>query len=232
MKSFLQLLMCSVVCLGLSACGGNGVVGGATSPLVQSTSFHDIVDHPYFPTDRGVLLIYEGDKDGEPVREEVRTLRDTRHIAGVDCTAVEEHIYVGGELVEITTEWFAQDTFGNVWKFGEESRERQDDGSFIVSTDTWIAHPDGIHPWLAFPAQPVPGEVYYGASPDGVEEFHVISVTDTVPTPAGTFTQCLNLVENPDDPDDTDIILYARGVGRVSESNQSGNLILVARSRD
>jgi len=61
-----------------------------------------------------------------------------------------------------------------------------------------------------------------------VDTYHVLSVTDEVSVPAGSYQGCLKLLENPDDPEDTDIILYAPGVGRVTEESTSGQLQLVA----
>ena len=45
--------------------------------------------------------------------------------------------------------------------------------------------------------------------------------------PAGAFADCLEIDENPDDPEDHDIILYAPSIGRVSESSPSGFVHLV-----
>jgi len=83
--------------------------------------------------------------------------------------------------------------------------------------DSWVAgEEDGVPP-MAFAADPRPGDRFFGYTPVGLDVFEVASLTSTAAVPAGFFEECLELHENPDDPDDADIILYARGVGRVSE---------------
>ncbi|MEO6594432.1 MAG: hypothetical protein ABIP94_06745 [Planctomycetota bacterium] len=46
----------------------------------------------------------------------------------------------------------------------------------------------------------------------------------------GRFSGCLEIFENPDDADE-DIILYARGVGRVVHSDRSGGAAIVLYRR-
>jgi hypothetical protein len=190
------------------------------------------VEHPYFPLTPGVLRIYEGDDEGLHRMEEVRTLEQTRVIVGINCTGVMQEVFISGELVEHTTEWYAQDHAGNVWKFGEESLEPDADSRQLVATkDSWLAGVGEAEPWMAFAAAPQVGDTYLGYEADGLDEFEVLSVTDTVTVPAGTFENCLKILENPADPEDTDIILYSRGVGRVSERSSSGRIVLVSRQR-
>ena len=49
-------------------------------------------------------------------------------------------VYIDGELVEITYDWHAQDINGNVWYFGEDSSEMDDEGDWAFD---WI-----IKPWM------------------------------------------------------------------------------------
>ena len=228
MTRYLSLLMFLI--LPLAGCGDVGG-SGASRP-----SFVAEVDHLYFPLIRGTTRIYEGDDEGRILREVVQTLEETRDIEGVTCTAMYQEVFLDGELYEVTTEWYAQDSSGNVWKFGEESFEADEateahGGAFARSEDSWLAGVNDAESWLAFPAQLRVGDRFFGYEADGQDEFVVLSLTATATVPAGTFENCLKLVENPDDPHDTDIILYSRGVGRVSEKSGSGStgLVLVRR---
>ncbi len=208
----------------LAACGGGGAV--ATDPA-GTTVFVAGIDHSYFPIAPGRTWTYEGEEEGLLRHEEVRTLDGTRVIAGVSCTAIEEETWLDGVLDGVTHEWFAQDADGNVWKFGEESWARVGE-DLVLSEDSWLARPRGPRPWMAFPANPVVGQRYSGYRPGGVDVHEVASVTDFANVPAGAFADCLRIVENPDDPEDTDIILYAPGVGRASETTPTGHAELVS----
>lgn len=215
----------------VSGCGGGSAApppseGGQTAPTV----FVEDVSHTWFPLAEGMRWIYEGTHEGAPRREEVRVLDGTRRIAEVDCVAVLEEVFDDGVLTEITTEWFAQDQQGNVWKFGEESFELEG-GSLVRRDDSWLAGQDGFLPWRAFVANPQPGDTFLGFTPEGQDLLQVVSINETVVVPGGTFAGSMQIVENPDDPEDTDILLYARGVGRVAETNTSGGVELISVER-
>jgi hypothetical protein len=163
-----------------------------------------------------------------PKREEVRVLEEPQMILGVPCAAVVEEVFVDGELAEVTTHWFAQDSRGNVWMFGEESMEF-DEGMPFRTEDSWQAGVDGARAWLFLGADPQVGDVYVGSVPGGVEHMTVLAVSASAAVPAGAFDGCLEIEETvPDDPEDQDRILYAPGVGRVSETSPDGATQLVS----
>jgi hypothetical protein len=231
------VLLSLLLTLPLAACGGasSGVLPVPTTPDAGPSAFSvGGVDHPYFPITPGTVRYYEGEDEGRLRWEEVRTLEAARDITGVPCTAVQQEVFLDGMLVEVTTEWYAQDRAGNVWKFGEKSFDLD------PIDDSWMAGIDGAEPWIAFFADPQVGDVYEGYRPGGRDAYEVTSVSETAEVPAGTYTGCMQIVENAEDdedddeedePDDSDIILYARGVGRVQEVNASGTIQLVAVER-
>jgi hypothetical protein len=217
-------LVAALPLLLAAGCGGGGPAG---SGVPDEGLFVSGVRHSYFPLTPGARWTFEGEEDGRVRREEVSVLPETVRLAGVDCTALAQETWLDGALAETTTEWFAEDQDGSVWKFGEESFEH--DGAGTVRTeDSWRAGEDGARAFLAFPSRLRVGDVFHGYRPDDPEEFHVLSLTDSVATPAGAFVGCLRLWENPADVEDADILLYAPGVGRVSETNASGFVVLVA----
>lgn len=182
--------------------------------------------HPFFPLRPGATWRYEGVEDGKPRHEVVAVGDRVETILGIACAALVQQVWVAGDLVEHTTEWFAHDQHGNVWKFGEETIELHDE-RLVRSPESWVAGEQGAAAWIAFPARLARGDTFTGWRPDGEDRFEVLSVGDTALVPAGTFDGCVTLIENADDPDDTDIILYAPGVGRVSERSASGQVVLV-----
>jgi hypothetical protein len=186
------------------------------------------VDHPYFPLTPGTVWIYVGDDKGLSRRDEVRVLGQAQVIAGVSCTAVMQEVFLDDELAEVTTEWYAQDIDGNLWKFGEQSLEPDANGQFVTTADTWVAGEDGMLPWMFLAADPRVGDVYLGITPEGEEVLQVLSLTETATVPAGSFENCLQIVEDPDDEDDQDIIIYGPGAGLVSEQSTGGRIDLVS----
>jgi len=154
----------------------------------EAMAFDEAVDHGWFPLEPGVLRTYEGTDEGRFRVDLVRTLEPKRVLEGVACRAVMQEVFLDGVLYEVTTEWFAQDAQGNVWKFGEESSEREG-VVWALSGDSWLAGVDGARPWLFLAAAPEKGDVYVGNAADGqdVLRFRTFMRALTVPPaqPAG-----------------------------------------------
>jgi hypothetical protein len=202
-----------------------GCTGGTGPDPSLESLFVTQLDHTYFPMVPGSLRIYEGHADGKSRRDEVRVLDEPRIIAGVGCTAIHQEVFLDGELAEVTTEWFAQDGEGNIWRFGEETYDVVD-GELLPSPDSWVADEHGATAWLFLPASPQVGEIYFGYRPDSQDTYIVVSLSESAEVPAGQYEECMEVEENPDDPDDADIILYAPGTGMVSEESQDGRIEL------
>src|SRR6266511_391260 len=86
---------------------------------------------------------------------------DIKMILGVACTVVHDVVKVDGKITEDTYDWYAQDKHGNVWYFGESTREREDTG---WSTEgSWQAGVDGACEGIIMWAHPENhiAEVYY-----------------------------------------------------------------------
>jgi hypothetical protein len=188
------------------------------------------VDHPYFPLVPRTMLVYESDENGIERREAQLTLSEGREVMGTMCTSVIQQVYVDGVLTEASTEWYAQDREGNVWKFGEIGFEFHG-GEPVPAADSWIAGYGDALPWRAFPAHPRPGDRWLGYHAGGTDTYEILAVGETAAVPAGVFNGCLQIIENPEDVEDQDIILYAPNVGRVSEKHSGGRIDLVSVRR-
>jgi len=210
--------------LSLLGCTQGSSPSDESSPLPgpPAAAYVPVVNHIYFPLLPGSHWVLDGDEDGVPKREEVRVLDQPHMVLGVRCTALVEDVYVDGELVETTTQWFAQDIDGNVWRFGEESLEFEG-GAPIPTEDSWRAGVGGKRAWIFLAAAPEVGDIYAGNRGDGWDQNEVLSVTAFAAVPAGAFPGCLEIEEtNPDDVEDLDRVLYGPGVGRVSEVSGTG----------
>jgi len=78
---------------------------------------------------------------------------------GVKCVEVHDKVSVDGVLTEDTLDWFAQDKTGNVWYFGEESKQLED-GIVIGIEGSWQAGVDDAKPGIVMGARPRVGDVY------------------------------------------------------------------------
>ena len=78
---------------------------------------------------------------------------------GISATVVRDTVYVDGELVEDTYDWFAQDNDGNVWYLGEDTHEYED-GVAVNAEGAWEAGVDGALPGIVMPADPAVGDAY------------------------------------------------------------------------
>lgn len=185
-------------------------------PQIDPADFVAAVDNPLWPLVPGTQYVFEG--GGE--RIEVTVTQNTREILGVTTTVVRDTVTVEGEVEEDTYDWFAQDVTGNVWYFGEDTKEYK--GGKVVSTEgSWEAGLDGAKPGIVMHAsQPEPGvsyrQEYYPCEAEDMAE--VVSLSETVAVPFGTFEGCLQTREfTPLEPDANEYKYYAPGIGVVLE---------------
>jgi hypothetical protein len=194
------------------------------APVIDPEDFVSIVDNEFFPLTPGTAYIYEGNSSEGPEYNEVRVTYDTKVVLGVTCIVVRDSVWTNGELAEVTYDWYAQDTAGNVWYFGEDSQEYSN-GLFVSGEGSWEAGIDGAYPGIIMEAAPAPGdsyrqEYYKGEAEDRAE---VLALNVTADVPYGSFADCLKtkewtalekgVVENK---------YYAPGIGVVLEEMVKG----------
>jgi hypothetical protein len=217
-----SLLATSVV--AAFVCVACGSAGGET-PHAAQIRFVRGVDNPWFPLRPGTTFVYKGRKDGESGRDVVTVTTRTKRIRGVQCTAVEDRLYVSGHLAERTTDWYAQDARGNVWYFGEATAELNEAGRVTSREGSWLAGVDGARAGIFMPAHPRVGasfrqEYYKGHAED---HFTVLSVSASVVVPYTASARALRTKEwTPLEPDTLDHKVYIRGIGLVKEETIKG----------
>lgn len=168
----------------------------------------------------------EGTEGGKPLVVTYTVLDSTRKIDGVECRAVESRESFGGELKEITMDYYAiSRRTANVYYFGETVDEYKD-GKVVSHKGTWLAGEGGCRFGLMVPAVPLIGSRHYQEIAPGIamDRVEIVSTAETVETPAGTFKDVMKQEEtNPEEPGRVDHKYYAPGVGMVKEE---GNLVL------
>ena len=110
---------------------------------INPNDFVPVIDNLFFDLQPGTTFMTES-PDGSEVGTFVVT-RQTKVIDGVTCVVVQDTTKVDGELVEKTNDYFAQDKDGNVWYFGEDTKEFEN-GKVVSTEGTWRAGVDGATP--------------------------------------------------------------------------------------
>jgi hypothetical protein len=189
------------------------------SPVIDPAHFatSTTIDNPFMPLLPGTTFIYEGQTAQGLEHNEIFVTQNTKVLDGVTCVEVLDTVKINGEPEEQTLDWFAQDTDGNVWYFGENSEQLA--GSLVVSLDgSFMAGVDGAAPGIVMKAHPAVGDFYRQEFDlDNAEDLAgVISLNESVTVAAGSFDHCLETEETEAiDPSALEHKFYAAGTGNV-----------------
>ena len=115
---------------------------GPYDPVIDPANFVSEITNPYAPFRPGTWWEYrkQGEEGLERIRVEV--LKKRREILGVGVTTIRDRVWLDGVLIEDTIDWLAEDRAGNVWYFGEFSKNFE--RGLLASLDgSWEAGKDG-----------------------------------------------------------------------------------------
>lgn len=181
------------------------------------------VTNPYFAFARGKVFRYESETEEGNELIVVEITNENKVIQGVAATVVHDRVFLDGELIEDTFDWYAQDKAGNVWYFGEDSKTLEE--GIVVSTEgSWEAGVNG-NAGIVMLANPRIGLKYQQEDASGIAEdmAKVLSLSKTVSVPFGTFSNCLQTAEwTPLEPGEREFKFYKPGVGLVLELKPKG----------
>jgi hypothetical protein len=177
------------------------------------------VDNPWFPLIPGSKWVYQTSAAGEVQDVEVVVTDQTRVILGITAVVVRDTVSVNGEVVEDTIDWYAQDTAGNVWYLGEDTKEYEN-GQVVSTAGTWEAGVDGAQAGIIMKADPQIGDAYrqeyYAGQAEDLAQVMRLGESQTVP--AGSYQGLLVTDEwTPLLPDVVEEKYYAQGIGVVLE---------------
>ena len=149
----------------------------------------------------------------------ITILSDTQTVDGVVAGVLEERETKNGALVEVSRNFMATDrNTGDVYYFGEDVDNYK--GGKIVSHDSaWRAGINGARFGLMIPAKPTAGQAFYQeiAPKVAMDRVDIVSINETVKTPAGTFQNCLHLRETTPLERDVSHKYYAAGIGIIKD---------------
>ncbi|MBI1374790.1 MAG: hypothetical protein GC159_18880 [Phycisphaera sp.] len=200
-----------------------GAAGGDDASWTNDFSAEkaDLTDtgrNPYFVLEPGFVLELADDD----ARLVITVLDETRVIDGVTTRVVEERESEGGELVEVSRNFFAISKRTNsVFYFGEEV-DIYKHGKIVGHGGAWLSGEKGAKYGLAMPGQPLLRGRYYQELAPGVamDRAEIVSLTETLKTPAGEMTNCLRTQESsPLEPGVKEFKTYAPGIGLIQDES-------------
>ena len=185
-------------------------------------SITDTNANPYFPLVPGTKWVYENEVDGETIT--VVVTHETKEILGVECIVVNDVVSDtdSGEVIEDTDDYYAQDSEGNVWYFGEIAQDFED-GELVGIEGSWKAGRDSAKQGILMKANPQVGDVYrqefFLGDAEDLAEVLSLSGTESVPG-ASCDGDCLVTKDfSPIEPGVFENKFYAPGVGTILEVN-------------
>jgi hypothetical protein len=214
----------------LAACGGGSnssseLPTGSGPAKLDPADFTTEIDNPYWPLSPGSRWVYQEIENGDVQRVTVTVTDRTKTIDGIEARVVHDLVTTpDGKKVEDTFDWYAQDSKGNLWYLGEDTKEYEG-GKVISSEGSWEHGVDGAEAGIVVAADPKQGltyreEYYAGHAEDAAE---VLDVGAKVQVPYGRFTGAM-ITRNFSgiEPNVEELKYYAKGVGPVLELLVSG----------
>ncbi len=220
----IALAVLTTALVAAAAGGASAARPSAPSGPPNPAQFSTTIDNPYLPFVAGTRMVYrERGADGRG-REVVKVTHRTKTIQGVQTVVVRDRAYSGGELAEDTRDWYAQDRQGNVWYFGENTKEYEN-GKVVSTEGSWKAGVDGAKAGIVMEAHPKVGDTYSQEDAPGVAEdmATVLSLDASRTVPYGTFDNLLKTRDfSPLEPSVVERKFYAAGIGSVLEKTVKG----------
>lgn len=191
--------------------------GWRESFSVEKSNLVDTGRNAYFILEPGYSLRLEDGKD----KLTVTVLNDTRVVDGVKTRVVEERESKGGQLVEVSRNYFAIDsTTRDVYYFGEEV-DIYKDGKVSGHEGQWLSGVNGAKFGLMVPGKPRVGDKYYQEVAPGValDRSEIISISEEFKVGAGVFQNCLRARETTPLEKDVSEKVYAPNVGLIKDGD-------------
>jgi hypothetical protein len=201
------------------------------------------IDNAYHPFVVGRVKSFEGSHGNLEVQVADSYLAGTRDFAWggstVSCRTLQESESEDGELAEISFNYFAQADDGTVYYFGEVVDVYEGgvvvghSGSWLVGGPTLPGDPPetavASDPTVYMPAHPEDGDVF---KPEDLMPFvdesdEIVKVDKTVKVPAGTFEDCIQILESSQLSAGTETKWYAPEVGVIKVKEKGEALVLV-----
>ena len=189
------------------------------------------INNPFLPLATLKQDILEGREDGVTVRVE-RTAKPEIHKTfkvgkqTVDSFVVEDREFENGQLAEVATDYFAQADDGTVYYMGEDVDEYKD-GQVVNHEGAWMFGKDTRKLTPLMPGSPKVGDKFRSedVSKELFEDDEVLSLSETVTVPYGSFDNCLKIKETLPDGK-IEFKYFTKEVGCIREVPEKGDVAL------
>src|SRR5438067_978657 len=215
----LALILASAVGAQVTGSGGKPVFSHPTRIL-----------NPYLPFATLKKDILVGKSGTQSARVERSTLNRTKTFMfqgkPVKTMIVVDKDFVGGQLEEITFDYFAESDDGGVYYFGEDVDEYQN-GKVIGHSGAWHYGVNTDFLGLIIPGRPQVGQKFQAENVPGItkEDDEIVSVTATVKLAIGAFKNAVKIKESYPDGS-VEYKYYVPSVGTVTEIAPDGTVNL------
>jgi hypothetical protein len=194
------------------------ISGCLYNPKINPANFVSTIDNPYYPLIPGTTFFYNGSVDNHTQTNTLIVTHQHKTIIGVNTTVIWDRVYdENNSLIEETYDWYAQDTNGSVWYFGEDSKEYEN-GVVVSTKGSWEAGKHGAKPGVVMKAHPEVGESWWQEYALGVamDTIKMLSLNESVTVPYGVCNNCIKTADwTPLEPRVLENKYYYPGVGIV-----------------
>lgn len=171
---------------------------GPDSTPPPPTSLEPTVTNAFFPLVPGTTQVFHTQTSAGLELDSVTVLANTKVVNGFDATEVHDRVYLAGALEEDTYDWFAQDSAGNVWYLGEDTKEYEN-GTVVSTEGTWQWGVHGATPGILMwgDTAAMVGKLYRQEFDRGNAQDvgKIVALNESVTVPFGTFTGCIKTEE-------------------------------------
>jgi hypothetical protein len=188
----------------------------------ENCTFSSTGRNPFFILEPNYQLVLGGEDAGEAAQLTITVLNETREVNGTQTRVIEEKESVGGELVEISRNFFATcEETNNVFYFGEEV-DIYENGMIVDHEGAWLAGEGTNRAGIIMPGTILLGARYYQeiAPSVALDRAEIIDTGQVVQTPSGDFSDTLITRETTAlELDVAELKYYAAGIGLVQEED-------------
>jgi hypothetical protein len=188
----------------------------------ENCTFSSTGRNPFFILEPNYQLVLGGEDAGDAAQLTITVLNETREVNGTQTRVIEERESVGGDLVEISRNFFAicEET-SSVFYFGEEV-DIYENGMIVDHEGAWRAGDGTNRAGIIMPGTVLLGARYYQEIAPGValDRAEITDMGEAIQTPSGDFSDTLITRETSElEPDVVELKYYAAGIGLVQEED-------------